>query len=137
VRHRAWGAIGLMLIVAWQSAAACHGARPALREGAALDALIAASLCSTSALSSTAVPGDAASALGGSSPTGSSSGTTAGAGCLHCAQGGCAAGSLTGGWLVASRVAASSADRMTARRGDSGAPDWHHGHPVRGPPAGV
>lgn len=121
-----------MLIVAWQTAAACHGARPALREDAALDTLIAASLCSTSALPSAAVPGDTAS-----SPAGSSSGTAAGAGCLHCAQSGCAAGGLTGGWFVAARVAASSADRMTARQGDSGAPDWHRGHPVRGPPPGV
>jgi len=136
LRRRALGSIGMILLLAWQSAAACHAAHIKSRQDATLSALIAASLCSTAASLATALPrvpvptdapvtGDPSSGSLGS----------AGVGCLHCASGGCrsAAGRPVSGWLIAVLLAAATAG-PTAGRVTPGASARRNGYPVRGPP---
>lgn len=136
MRRRALGIIGMVLLLAWQSAATCHAAHLAARQDASIGALIAASLCSTAASPATEWPG---APLRTDSPiTGDRASTdigSTGLGCLHCASGGCSgsAGGLAGGWLVAALLVAALAG-PTAARGKSGASAWRNGHPVRGPP---
>jgi hypothetical protein len=142
MRHRAFGVIGMVLLLAWQSAATCHDAYLAARQDAAIGALIAASLCSTVSSSATASPlapspadapisGDPYSPAAGSPGTGSP-----GAGCLHCASGSCSASAsrMVGGWLVAAALSVPALVGTTAARDKSGASAWRNGHPVRGPP---
>lgn len=136
MRLRALSVIGIVLLLAWQSAATCHAAHLAARQDATIGALIAASLCSTAASPATERPG---APLPPDSPiTGDRAATDIGAtglGCLHCASGGCgaSAGRTVGGWLVAALLVAALAG-PTAARGKSGASAWRNGHPVRGPP---
>lgn len=129
MRLRALSVIGMILLLAWQSAATCHAAHLAARQDATIGALIAASLCSTDASLATTPP---------RIPTPAERPVThdpASPGCLHCASGGCSAstGRLIGGWLVAALLVAALAGPTTAR-GNSGASAWRNGHPVRGPP---
>jgi hypothetical protein len=141
MRHRAFGVIGMVLLLAWQSAATCHDAHLAARQDAAIGALIAASLCSTvpsSATASPLAPSPADAPISGDpySPGAGSPGTgSPGPGCLHCASGGCSASAsrLVGGWLVAALSVAALVG-TTAAPGESGASAWRNGHPVRGPP---
>lgn len=136
MRRRAFGIIGMVLLLAWRSAATCHDAHLAWRQDATLGALIAASLCSTAASPATMplrtpLPADPPD-TDDPSPTGLGS---AGVSCLHCASGGCraTAGRLTGGGWIGTLIAVSGVGPFHMG-GKSGASAWRSGHPVRGPP---
>ena len=136
LRRRALGVIGMILLLAWQSAAACHAVHLKSRQDATISALIAASLCSTAASPATAlprVPDPTDAPVAGDPPSGSLG--SAGVGCLHCASGGCraAAGRPDGGWIIAVLLAAAAAG-PTASRVAPSASARRNGHPVRGPP---
>lgn len=126
--------LAVLLCVVWQAGLSCHaGVGPAMRgtpvDAAGVDALITAQLCSTGGLKGTPLSP-------GQNPSGNDPPADSGAGCLHCASGGChgMAGAAAGGRPSASPATA-TIGVMTASRGKSGALLGIAGHPPRGPPS--